>query len=121
MYKRQEYTNGYIEGQNRKGLQPASLYEAQRVARGISTGIMPEAGREDIPHIVVETNRVRVKSQKDAWISIYTTHGSMVQMLKSSSGNWMESMPSVSYTHLDVYKRQVPRLHVHLQRWRRYS
>ncbi|MCG4739088.1 T9SS type A sorting domain-containing protein, partial [Bacteroides intestinalis] len=45
------------------------------------------------PHIVVETNRVRVKSQKDAWISIYTTHGSMVQMLKSSSGNWMESMP----------------------------
>lgn len=88
-----EYTNGYIEGQNRKGLQPASLYEAQRAARGISTGIMPEAGREDIPHIVVETNRVRVKSQKDAWISIYTTHGSMVQMLKSSSGNWVESMP----------------------------
>ena len=88
-----EYTNGYIEGQNRKGLRPASLYEAQRAARGISTGIMPEAGREDIPHIVVETNRVRVKSQKDAWISIYTTHGSMVQMLKSSSGNWVESMP----------------------------
>ena len=88
-----EYTNGYIEGQNRKGLQPASLYEAQRVARGISTGIMPEAGREDIPHIVVETNRVRVKSQKDAWVSIYTTHGSMVQVLKSSSGNWVESMP----------------------------
>ena len=88
-----EYTNGYIEGQNRKGLQPASLYEAQRAARGISTGIMPEAGREDIPHIVVETNRVRVKSQKDAWVSIYTTHGSMVQMLKSSSGNWVESMP----------------------------
>lgn len=88
-----EYTNGYIEGQNRKGLQPASLYEAQRAARGISTGIMSEAGREDIPHIVVETNRVRVKSQKDAWISIYTTHGSTVQMLKSSSGNWVESMP----------------------------
>ena len=88
-----EYTNGYIEGQNRKGLQPASLYEAQRAARGISTGIMPKAGREDIPHIVVETNRVRVKSQKDAWVSIYTTHGSMVQMLKSSSGNWVESMP----------------------------
>lgn len=88
-----EYTNGYIEGQNRKDLQPASLYEAQRAARGISTGIMPEAGREDIPHIVVETNRVRVKSQKDAWVSIYTTHGSMVQMLKSSSGNWVESMP----------------------------
>ncbi|MEQ3235594.1 hypothetical protein [Bacteroides cellulosilyticus] len=88
-----EYTNGYIEGQNRKGLQPASLYEAQRAARGISTGIMPEAGREDIPHIVVKTNRVRVKSQKDAWVSIYTTHGSMVQMLKSSSGNWVESMP----------------------------
>lgn len=88
-----EYINGYIEGQNRKGLQPASLYEAQRAARGISTGIMPEAGREDIPHIVVETNRVRVKSQKDAWVSIYTTHGSMVQMLKSSSGNWVESMP----------------------------
>ena len=88
-----EYTNGYIEGQNRKGLQPASLYEAQRAARGISTGIMPEAGREDIPHIVVETNRVRVKSQKDAWVSIYTTHGSMVQVLKSSSGNWVESMP----------------------------
>lgn len=88
-----EYTNGYIEGQNRKGLQPASLYEAQRAARGISTGIMPKAGREDIPHIVVETNRVRVKSQKDAWVSIYTTHGSMVQVLKSSSGNWVESMP----------------------------
>lgn len=88
-----EYINGYIEGQNRKGLQPASLYEAQRAARGISTGIMPKAGREDIPHIVVETNRVRVKSQKDAWVSIYTTHGSMVQMLKSSSGNWVESMP----------------------------
>lgn len=88
-----EYTNGYIEGQNRKDLQPASLYEAQRAARGISTGIMPEAGREDIPHIVVETNRVRVKSQKDAWVSIYTTHGSMVQVLKSSSGNWVESMP----------------------------
>ena len=88
-----EYTNGYIEGQNRKGLQPASLYEAQRAARGISTGIMSETGREDIPHIVVETNRVRVKSQKDAWVSIYTTHGSMVQMLKSSSGNWVESMP----------------------------
>lgn len=88
-----EYTNGYIEGQNRKGLQPASLYEAQRAARGISTGIMSETGREDIPHIVVETNRVRVKSQKDAWISIYTTHGSTVQMLKSSSGNWVESMP----------------------------
>lgn len=88
-----EYTNGYIEGQNRKGLQPASLYEAQRAARGISTGLMSETGREDIPHIVVETNRVRVKSQKDAWISIYTTHGSMVQMLKSSSGNWVESMP----------------------------
>lgn len=59
-----EYTNGYIEGQNRKGLQPASLYEAQRAARGISTGLMPETGREDIPHIIVETNRVRVKSQK---------------------------------------------------------
>lgn len=88
-----EYTNGYIEGQNRKGLQPASLYEAQRAARGISTGIMPEADREDIPHIVVETNRVKVKSQKDAWVSIYTTHGSMVQMRKSSSGNWVESMP----------------------------
>lgn len=88
-----EYINGYIEGQNRKGLQPASLYEAQRAARGISTGIMPKAGREDIPHIVVETNRVRVKSQKDAWVSIYTTHGSMVQVLKSSSGNWVESMP----------------------------
>ena len=88
-----EYTNGYIEGQNRKGLQPASLYEAQRAARGISTGLMPETGREDIPHIIVETNRVRVKSQKDAWISIYTTHGSMVQMLKSSSDNWVESMP----------------------------
>ena len=88
-----EYTNGYIEGQNRKGLQPASLYEAQRAARGISTGIMPKAGREDIPHIVLETNRVRVKSQKDAWVSIYTTHGSMVQVLKSSSGNWVESMP----------------------------
>lgn len=88
-----EYTNGYIEGQNRKGLQPASLYEAQRAARGISTGLMPETGREDIPHIIVETNRVRVKSQKDAWISIYTTHGSMVQMLKSFSDNWVESMP----------------------------
>lgn len=88
-----EYTNGYIEGQNRKGLQPASLYEAQRAARSISTGIMSETGREDIPHIVVETNRVRVKSQKDAWVSIYTTHGSTVQMLKSSSGNWVESMP----------------------------
>lgn len=88
-----EYTNGYIEGQNRKGLQPASLYEAQRAARGISTGIMPEAVRENIPHIVVETNRVRVKSQKDAWVSIYTTNGSTVQVLKSSSDNWVESMP----------------------------
>ena len=88
-----EYTNGYIEGQNRKGLQPASLYEAQRAARGISTGIMPEAVRENIPHIVVETNRVRVKLQKDAWVSIYTTNGSTVQVLKSSSDNWVESMP----------------------------
>lgn len=88
-----EYTNGYIEGQNRKGLQPASLYEAQRAARGISTGIMPEAGRENIPHIVVETNRVRVKLQKDARVSIYTTNGSTVQVLKSSSDNWVESMP----------------------------
>ena len=33
-----EYMDGYIEGQNCKNLQPASLYEAQREARGISTG-----------------------------------------------------------------------------------
>lgn len=88
-----EYMDGYIEGQNRKNLQPASLYEAQREARGISTGLMPEVNRENTPHIIVEINRVRVKSQKDALISIYTTNGSMVQTLKSSTNNWVESMP----------------------------
>ena len=55
-----EYMDGYIEGQNRKNLQPASLYEAQREARGISTGLMPEVNRENTPHIIVEINRVRV-------------------------------------------------------------
>lgn len=78
-----EYTNGYIEGQNRKGLQPASLYEAQRAVRGISTGLMPETGREDIPHIIVETNRCESKIAKrcmDIYLHDSWKHGTDAQI-----------------------------------------
>lgn len=89
-----EYTNGYIEGQNRKGLQPASLYEAQRAARGLTTGIKSAPVRQaDLPHIVVEANRIWIKSLQSASVSIYTTNGNLIQTFSSPSDNWTESMP----------------------------
>ncbi len=90
--KMNEYSNGYIEGQNRKGLQPASLYEAQKKAQSISTAIMSEASNSGLPCITVEKNRIRVWINDNASISIYTTDGNMLQKFNASGGQ-AESVP----------------------------
>ncbi len=44
-----EYTDGYMEGKNRDGLQPASLYEAQREATLSESKIPPPGFRRILP------------------------------------------------------------------------
>jgi len=88
-----EYTDGYIEGQNQDGLQPASLYEAQREAREISTGIVSETTSANVPHIYTVLNRVKIQTAKEALIAIYTTSGTLVQQFKSTGNSTVESQP----------------------------
>ena len=92
------YVTGYTENVNRTGvhqpgLQPASLYDAQKAARKSTSGITSATINTDEPRIETDGNSIKVKANANASIAIYSTDGKRIQSLNASSADFVESAP----------------------------
>lgn len=72
------YTTGYVEGQNQKGLQPQSLYDAQLAARHLGTGVAV-AKQHEQPNVFTGTDRLFVESRMNGQACIYNLKGVLLQ------------------------------------------
>lgn len=82
---------GYVEGTNRSGLNPSSLYEAQLRDRGLSTGINNITTEKQIINISYANNMLKIKSEypQKMKISLFSTNGSSI-MNVTSIGDYKE-------------------------------
>lgn len=84
------YTTGYVEGQNQKGLQPQSLYDAQLAARHLGTGVAV-AKQYEQPNVFAGTGRLFVESRMNGQACIYNLKGVLLQSFAVASNRMVGS------------------------------
>ena len=94
------YKAGEIEGRNKAGLQPASLYEAQRKANALS-GITSSIADSTSPIIETDGNCVKISASAGSLISIYSTLGTLLQQFRATE-TYTSSRPLTSGLYIVI-------------------